>query len=113
MLNQLPDPIELYRSAAGRAVTVAEAVRAEQLDLPTPCSEWTVQDLLDHLGGGAEYLRAAVASREPVPPVGVSAADYRRAVDQVIGDVAVPGAMERKCLSPLGFEWTVRDAVAG
>ena len=113
MLNQLSAPIDLYRSATDRAVTVAEAVRREQLGLPTPCSDWTVQDLLDHLGGGAEYLRAAVAGRVPVPPVGVSAADYRTAVGQVLADVAAPGVMERTCLSPLGFEWTVRDAVAG
>jgi uncharacterized protein (TIGR03086 family) len=113
MLNQLPDPLELYRCATDRAVAVAEAVLPDQLDLPTPCSEWTVQDLLDHLGGGAEYLRAAVAGRAAVPPVGVSATDYRSAVEQVLGDIAVPGVIERKCLSPLGFEWTVRDAVAG
>jgi uncharacterized protein (TIGR03086 family) len=112
MLNQA-DPVELYRSATDRAVAVAQAVRPEQLGLPTPCTEWTVQDLLDHLGGGAEYLRAAVAGRAPVPPVGMSTTDYRRAVDQVLGDIAAPDILERKCLSPLGFEWTVRDAVAG
>jgi uncharacterized protein (TIGR03086 family) len=112
MLNH-SDPVALYRSATARAVAVAEAVRPEQLDLPTPCTEWTVQDLLDHLGGGAEYLRAAVAGRAPVPPVRMSATDYRSAVEQVLGDIAAPGVLERKCVSPLGFEWTVRDAVAG
>jgi uncharacterized protein (TIGR03086 family) len=113
MLNQLSDPIELHRSATDRAVAIAEAVRPEQLDLPTPCSESTVQDLFDHLGGGAECLRAAVAGRVPVPSVCISATDYRSAVEQALGDAAAPGVMERMCLSPLGFEWTVRDAVAG
>jgi uncharacterized protein (TIGR03086 family) len=114
MLNQTgPDPVHLYRSATGRAVQVAEAVRHEQLDLPTPCSAWTVQDLLDHLLGGTEYLLAAIAGREPVAPVGVSQADYRDAVKRVLTAVDAPGIMERKCLSPLGFEWTVGEAVAG
>jgi uncharacterized protein (TIGR03086 family) len=112
MLNQ-PDPVELYRCATDRAVAVVEAVRPEQLNLPTPCSDWTVQDLLDHLGGGAEYLRAAAAGRAPVPPAEMSATDYRRAVDQVLDDITAPGVLDRMCLSPLGFDWTVRDAVAG
>jgi uncharacterized protein (TIGR03086 family) len=113
MLNQSPDPLMLYRSATDRAVTVAEAVRPDQLDLPTPCAEWTVQDLLDHLGGGAEYVMAAVAGREPIPPVGVTGTDYREAVERVLSAVASQDVMARKCLSPLGFQWTVVDAVSG
>lgn len=42
-----PDPIDLYRPATANAVTVAEAVRHEQLDLPTPCSAWSVQELVE------------------------------------------------------------------
>jgi|SRR4051794_5153695 uncharacterized protein (TIGR03086 family) len=112
MLNQ-SDPIELYRCATDRAVAVVAAIRPEQLNLPTPCPDWTVQDLLDHLGGGAEYLRAAATGRGRVPVTEVSATGYRRAVDQVLEDIGVPGVLDRMCLSPLGFDWTVRDAVAG
>jgi hypothetical protein len=113
MLNQCeePDAVSLYRSAVGRAIAVAEAVRPDQLNLATPCSEWAV--LLDHLGGGAEYLLAAIEGREPVAPVDVSAEQYRRLVDRVLHGLAEPGALERMCQSPLNFEWTVREAVAG
>jgi uncharacterized protein (TIGR03086 family) len=115
MLNQgtPPDAVSLFRSAVDRAIAVAEAVRPDQLDLATPCSEWAVRDLLDHLGGGAEYLQAAIEGREPVPPADVSAEQYRRGVDRVLAALAEPGALERMCQSPLDFEWTVRDAVAG
>ena len=115
MLNQetIPDAVTLYRSAADRAMAVAEAVRPNQLEEPTPCSEWTVQDLLDHLVGGTEYLLAAVDGREPRPPVGASAADFRGGVERVLAALATPGAMQRVCLSPLGFQWTVDQAVAG
>jgi uncharacterized protein (TIGR03086 family) len=34
-------------------------------------------------------------------------------VDRVLTALAVPGAMERVCVSPLGFDWRVVDAVAG
>ena len=103
----------LYRAATARAVAVAEAVDATQLDSPTPCSEWTVQQLIDHLIGGTEYLLAAVDGREPTPLTRTSSADYRCGVDQVLEALQRPGAMQRTCLSPLGFEWPVSQAVAG
>jgi uncharacterized protein (TIGR03086 family) len=107
------NPVDLYRSATGRAVEVAEGVRPEQLGLPTPCSAWDVQALLDHLVGGTEYLLAAMAGRPPVPPTGTTAADYREGVEAVVAGLGRPGALEQTCLSPLGFEWPVGQAVAG
>jgi len=105
--------VDLYRSATTRAIEVAEALRPEELGLPTPCAEWDVQALLDHLVGGTEYLLAAMAGRPPVPPAGTTAADYRAGVDAVLEGMGRPGALERTCLSPLGFEWPVGQAVAG
>jgi uncharacterized protein (TIGR03086 family) len=115
MLNQesRPDPVELYRQATARAVEVAEGIEPAQLDRPTPCREWTVQDLLDHMVGGTEYLLAAMDGRDPKPPSGTVAGDYRRGVDAVLAGLAQPGALEMTCMSPLGFEWPMGQAVAG
>jgi uncharacterized protein (TIGR03086 family) len=115
MLNKEPgpDPVALYRAATDRAIEVIEAVQPEQLASPTPCSEWDVQQLIDHLAGGAEYLVAAVESREPAQQSNVMAADYRRGVAAVVGALKRPGAMNRTCTSPLGFQWPVSQAVAG
>jgi uncharacterized protein (TIGR03086 family) len=115
MLNQepLPDPVELYRLATTRAVEVAEGVETGQLGLPTPCREWTVQDLLDHMVGGTEYLLAAMDGRDPKPPSATVADDYHRGVTAVLAGLAEPGALELTCMSPLGFEWPVGQAVAG
>jgi len=108
-----PDPIDLYRRATARAVQVVAAVEPDQLDRSTPCVEWTVQDLIDHLTGGTEYLLAALAGRPPVPPVGTDANDYREGVEAVLVGLAEPGALGRTCTSPLGFEWPIEQAVAG
>jgi uncharacterized protein (TIGR03086 family) len=108
-----PDPVDLYRRATANAVTVAEAVRHDQLDLTTPCSAWSVQDLLDHLVGGTRYLGAALAGTEPSVPTGSTAADLRAGVDACLADLADPHALTRTCTSPLGFEWTVLEATAG
>ncbi|WP_083662806.1 TIGR03086 family metal-binding protein [Mycobacterium sp. IS-2888] len=115
MLNDAgpPDPILLYRAATDRAVAVVEAVAPDRLTWPTPCSEWTVQDLIDHLAGGAEYLLAAATGAEPVPAEGAAGTDYRMRVARVLSALELPGALERVCISPLGFDWPVADAVAG
>jgi uncharacterized protein (TIGR03086 family) len=112
MLNQMT-PIQLYRAAAEHATAVVDAVRPDQLRLPTPCTEWTVQELIDHLVGGTEYLLSAAEQREPRSRCHATAADYRSGVADVLDAVRRPGAVERTCTSPLGFEWTLAEAVAG
>lgn len=106
-------PVDLYRRAAARAGDIAAGVEASQLGDPTPCSSWNVQDLLDHLTGGTEYLLAALEQRQPAPRQSTTAADYRDGVAAVLDGLTAPSALERMCMSPLGFEWPVRDAVAG
>jgi uncharacterized protein (TIGR03086 family) len=114
MLNQAaPDPVALYRAATAHAIAVADAVRPEQLGSPTPCTEWTVQQLLDHLVGGTEYLLSAATDGERAERSHVTPDDYRRGVTAVLDALHMPGVMERTCLSPLNFEWPVSQAVAG
>lgn len=93
MLNQSsrPDPLALYRAATDRATAVVQAVRQDQLESSTPCTEW----------------------REAAQLADATAADYRRGVADVLKSLEVPGTMERTCTSPLGFEWPVAHAVAG
>ena len=108
-----PSPTDLYRRATTDALAVAEGVRPDQLDLPTPCSAWTVQDLLDHLVGGTHYLASAIAGTEPSAPTGSTPADFLAGVNACLAGLAQPGALDRTCTSPLGFDWTVEDATAG
>ena len=108
-----PEPVDLYRRAATDAVRVASGVRPDQLDLPTPCSDWTVQDLLDHLVGGTRYLGAALAGTEPSAPTGTTVEDFRAGIDACLDGLADPSGLSRTCASPLGFEWTVLEATAG
>jgi uncharacterized protein (TIGR03086 family) len=111
--NELGDPVALYRAATDRAISVVGMVRSDQLGSPTPCTEWTVQHLMDHLVGGTDYLLSAARGGEPAERSHASASDYRRGVADVLNALTVPGAMERTCIAPLGFEWPVSQAVAG
>jgi uncharacterized protein (TIGR03086 family) len=106
-------PVGLYERAGRRAVEVAGAVRREQLDDPTPCAEWTVQQLLDHLVGGTHYLSAAIDGAEPVAVSDATADDFRAGFEACLVRLRDPAAFARTCTSPLGFEWTVAEATAG
>ena len=44
-----PTPARSSPAAVDIAEPVIAAVRADQLDLPSPCVEFSVKDLLDHL----------------------------------------------------------------
>jgi uncharacterized protein (TIGR03086 family) len=107
------DPVDLYRRATARAIDVAHRVEPDQLHDPTPCSAWNVQDLLDHLTGGTDYLLAALEQREPAPRQVTTADDYEAGVAAVLDGLVASGALDRMCTSPLGFEWPVGQAVAG
>src|SRR5947209_903838 len=60
------NPIALYEAAAAQADRVVAAVRAEQLDEPSPCSDWRVRDVINHLVTG-NLLFAAIVADTPRP----------------------------------------------
>ena len=102
------DPVSMYERAAFNAADMARRVTSDQRQLPTPCSEWDVAALLDHMAGGTVYLMDAVgvASRGSPWPDAV-------AVKECLEVLQWPGALEQKCMSPAGFEWSVTEATAG
>jgi uncharacterized protein (TIGR03086 family) len=109
----MTEPIVLFERATRQAEAVMARVTSAQLAAPTPCSKWTVQDLIDHMVGGPEDLLGALASRPPTPPSGASIDEYRARVARALVAMREPGALARTCQSPLSFEWTVGQAVAG
>ena len=107
------DTIDAYRRATDGAVRIMTTVAPDQMLLPTPCTEWAVQNLIDHMTGSTGYLRAALAGEPPLPSIASTVNDFIEGRTAVVAGLAEPGALERMCLSPLGFEWTILDAVMG
>ncbi|CAI7973762.1 TIGR03086 family metal-binding protein [Parafrankia sp. BMG5.11] len=106
--------VDLYRQAGIHAAKIMTGVRSEHLTGPTPCAKWTVQDVVDHLVGGTGYLLAAATGGQPgEPPVRAGTDRFATGVATVLDAVAQPGVTERRCMSPLGFEWSVGEALAG
>ncbi|MGD9999787.1 MAG: maleylpyruvate isomerase N-terminal domain-containing protein, partial [Ilumatobacteraceae bacterium] len=46
----------LFEQASAHAAVVMARVSPAQLGDPTPCSDWNVQQLIDHMVAGADYL---------------------------------------------------------
>src|SRR4029453_14819737 len=61
------DLATMTRACAATEDVVA-AVGADQHDLPTPCTEWTVRDLLNHLVGTLVLARAGGPGPPRPPP---------------------------------------------
>ncbi|MEZ5143745.1 MAG: TIGR03086 family metal-binding protein [Acidimicrobiales bacterium] len=59
------DTMRNVDAVAGLIDTLVAGVGAEQLDDPTPCTEWSVRHLLNHLVGGG-YLFAMAANGDPL-----------------------------------------------
>lgn len=91
--------------------TVADVVgriTPEQLGDPTPCSEFTVHDIVDHmivLGGSfASLFRGEEPAPASSPPVygRVPVEEFRTVMEDLLDAVGSDGAMERILDTPIG-----------
>ncbi|MEZ5380227.1 MAG: TIGR03086 family metal-binding protein [Microthrixaceae bacterium] len=81
------------------AANVLANVSADQLDQPTPCANWNVGQLVDHLVGAQKWATAGVQGSEMEDAEGVSQGDYNAAFAAAAQDAqdafSAEGAMDR------------------
>ncbi len=104
------DPIEMCQRTLEGAERMVASLRPEDLEKPTPCSEWNVRQLLDHMIG-VNWRFAAVASGQaqagaPAPGASPSGADpaanYAASARAALAGWRTPGALERTLNLPFG-----------
>jgi len=105
------DPVALHEGALDATSRIVARVRPHQLSLPTPCAEWDVRRLIEHLVEGNEmFTRAAV---DPARAPAQAGADdpgpgddpfeaYARSTEAVRRAWRQPGVLEREIYGPFG-----------
>ena len=108
------DIVYLHERALDETARLVDAVRPDQMGLPTPCSDWDVQALLAHLvGGNIRY--AGVTRGEPIqrgpargggPSVDLLGDDpagaYRRSAAAMDAAWRDPALLDRTFALPIG-----------
>jgi uncharacterized protein (TIGR03086 family) len=94
-------------------IDIVDRIEVDQLDDPTPCANFDVQGVLDHMIGlGSTFVPAflGVSATEapgsddvPSTPSGeVPAAEFRAVMTDLLAAVTSPGAMDRMIDAPVG-----------
>ncbi|MFC9789141.1 TIGR03086 family metal-binding protein [Rhodococcus sp. NPDC127528] len=106
-----PTPEDQLARVLADTTRLVAAVRDDQWDAPTPCTEWTVRQLVAHLVSGNTMFAEVVSRRQPAgipgpPPVESLGSDpvaaYREAADAVLAAFRQPGAHEQQITVPFG-----------
>lgn len=101
-------PIDQLNHVLPADIALCERIAPDQLDEPTPCTEFSVHDVLNHmitLGGAFAYLFRGQEPppSEPVPRNGqVPVSAFTAAMQDLLDAVQSPGAMERTIEAPVG-----------
>lgn len=97
---------DLARAYAAVGDLIAE-IRPEQWKAPTPCTEWNVRDVVNHLVG-MDLVFAAMIEGGPMPERGTDllgddpAAAWRASSSALQAAFSRPGVLERSYAGPLG-----------
>jgi uncharacterized protein (TIGR03086 family) len=88
---------------------VASGVRPDQFDNPTPCAQFVVRDLFDHMIGGASHFAPQLRGESPagaIDPATLSDAErpavLRGALDDLLDAAKSPGALGQTVEVPFG-----------
>ena len=75
----------------------------DQLDNPTPCAEFTVRGVLEHMVGGATAFAAGFRGEEPTTPdTSDPLAGIGPALTDLLDAIQRPGALDRTIEAPFG-----------
>ena len=108
------DGFEAFDRAVAFTAAVVKGVHADQIEAPTPCTEWDVAALLNHLVGTlwlAEGLLADRSPRHALAPGGLPAVDlvrgdpaaaYAEAAAAALAAAGDGDALTRTHATPLG-----------
>src|SRR4051812_33670386 len=107
------DSIATMNAVIAHAGKVVDGIGEDQLGLPTPCTQWTVRDVINHVTGGAtKFARCVNEGSVPDDELGKLMSgdnlgdDYKGAFAAATGQASAafeaPGALEKMVKLPFG-----------
>lgn len=102
---QGPSMVDMLGTAVAAAQQTIRRIEPGQWDLPTPCTEWTVRDVVAHLATGNHVVAEAFAGRPAGydwQPEGDAAQAYAETARALMHAVEAPGAMTQTVALPYG-----------
>ena len=99
----MPNPVELFEKATSGVNKILSGIKHEQIDNQTPCSEWKVKGLIEHLVGGATHLNASLSGGSSASPSSDNLAEnYSSVVADVLKNASDPSALDAQVATPAG-----------
>ncbi len=82
---------------------VVASITADQLDHPTPCADFAVRGVLEHMIGGATAFAAAFRGETPAEPdLSDPLGGLGPALTDLFAAISAPGALDRTIAAPFG-----------
>src|SRR4051794_39169111 len=107
------DSVTMMKRVVAQTGTVVDGIAADQLAGPTPCADWSVRDVINHITGGATMFAECVDQGiVPDERLGQLLAgdnlgdDYKgafhAAADRAVASFDAPGALDKMVTLPFG-----------
>jgi uncharacterized protein (TIGR03086 family) len=103
----MSNELHMLERALDQTGALIEHVRPEQPEQPTPCSEWNVRQLVNHIVHDVQSFKGQVEGKpyqqRTDDVLGADwSATYRTAADELLVAWRQPGAIERQIKLPFG-----------
>ena len=84
------------------AERLVAGIRSDQWTAPTPCGEWTVRDLINHVSGGDRVFTAALTGDERKPSDDDPVAEFGAASADLVAAFRLPDVLAKVVTVPFG-----------
>jgi uncharacterized protein (TIGR03086 family) len=97
------DPLAQFAELGSSLMPVVAGIGPDQLDNPTPCADFTVRGVLEHMiGGGTMFAAAYGGDVDPDPDTSDPIAAIQAALGALGEAISAPGALDRTIQAPFG-----------
>lgn len=97
------DPIAQLEQLGPHLGGVVAGITPDQLDNPTPCDEFTVRGVLEHMIAGGTAFAAAYRGEEPKEPdLSDLLGHFADMMGDLAGAISAPGALDQTVQAPFG-----------